>query len=54
MREASNEATRSLSSATWARMPDSFLVAPSSFLLASASAMRLGATTYTAMRSLVA
>ena len=45
IRESSREATRSLSSLTLARMPVSFLLAPSRRLLASASAARLGATT---------
>ena len=42
MRLSSSPATRSCSSLTLARMPDSFLLAPSSRLLASASAARLG------------
>lgn len=42
---SSRAATRSCSSLTLARMPDSFLLAPSSRLLASARAARLGATT---------
>lgn len=52
MRESSKEATRSLSSFTLARMPVSFLLAPSRRLLASACAARFGATTCSGCASL--
>ena len=45
MRESSREATRSCKSFTRARMVNNFLLASPSFLLASARAARLGATT---------
>lgn len=46
MSPASSAATLSCSSRTRARMLASFLLAPSSLRLASASAARLGATTW--------
>ena len=53
MRESSRLATRSLSSLTRARMLSSFLLASLSFLLASARAARLGATTCALSRHLM-
>mmetsp|Transcript_27855 Transcript_27855/g.46607 ORF Transcript_27855/g.46607 Transcript_27855/m.46607 type:complete len:276 (+) Transcript_27855:1278-2105(+) len=46
IRFSSNAATLACSSPTFARIPVSFLLAPSSFLFASARLARLGATTW--------